>query len=81
MIHNGKRVAYTRIPTRKLIYSVVEEEKGEMCGTMQTLYLKVRRILHVHSQILPDRLLSSHVVPLWVQDGVTLRVLQGGILM
>ena len=89
MIHNGKRVAYTRIPTRKLIYSVVEEEKGEMCGTMQTLYLKVIRLLqvirllHVHVQIPPDwplcrsyitQILGSRITQIFIWYRMALRV-------
>ncbi|XP_071807797.1 otoferlin-like isoform X5 [Asterias amurensis] len=41
MISNNKRVAYARIPSRKLLYSALEEERGEHCGVMQTLFLKL----------------------------------------
>ncbi|XP_022089546.1 otoferlin-like isoform X2 [Acanthaster planci] len=41
MISNGKRIAYTRVPARKLLYSALEEERGERCGEMQTLFLKL----------------------------------------
>ncbi|XP_038056596.1 otoferlin-like isoform X3 [Patiria miniata] len=41
MVSNGKRIAYTRIPARKLLHSALEEERGEQCGEMQTLFLKL----------------------------------------
>uniref|UniRef100_A0A4W3JUH3 Fer-1-like protein 4 n=1 Tax=Callorhinchus milii TaxID=7868 RepID=A0A4W3JUH3_CALMI len=41
MLSNGKRVAYTRIPARQILYSIVEEEKGKDCGKIQSVYLKV----------------------------------------
>ncbi|XP_069993363.1 otoferlin-like isoform X1 [Penaeus vannamei] len=41
MISGGKRVAYQRIPTRHLIYSPVDLERGKSCGVTQTLFLKL----------------------------------------
>ncbi|PIK46881.1 putative otoferlin [Apostichopus japonicus] len=41
MIAGGKRVAFARIPAEKLIYSVVDEEIGERCGQMQTVFLRL----------------------------------------
>ncbi|XP_071963772.1 otoferlin-like [Antedon mediterranea] len=41
MICDERRVAYTRIPTRKLIFSKKQEEIGELCGKMQTIFLKL----------------------------------------
>ncbi|XP_071835905.1 otoferlin-like isoform X3 [Apostichopus japonicus] len=41
MIAGGKRVAFARIPAEKLIYSVVDEENGERCGQMQTVFLRL----------------------------------------
>ena len=31
-----------RIPARKLLYSMVEEERGVECGSVQRVFLKVR---------------------------------------
>uniref|UniRef100_W5MHL5 Fer-1 like family member 4 n=1 Tax=Lepisosteus oculatus TaxID=7918 RepID=W5MHL5_LEPOC len=41
MISSGRRVAYARIPTHSVLYSVVEEEKGKDCGKLHTVYMKV----------------------------------------
>ncbi|XP_033118716.1 otoferlin-like isoform X3 [Anneissia japonica] len=41
MLCGGKRTAYCRVPSRKLMYSVVAEEKGEYCGKINTLFLRL----------------------------------------
>ncbi|XP_055617396.1 otoferlin-like isoform X1 [Toxorhynchites rutilus septentrionalis] len=41
MIANGKRVAYHRTSARDLIYSTTEEETGQFCGKVQTIFLKL----------------------------------------
>ena len=41
MLCGGKRVAYTRIPSQHLVYSLVEEERGKDAGRMQTVFLRV----------------------------------------
>lgn len=41
MISGGKRVAYQRLASRELMFSIVEEESGKGCGKVQTLFLKV----------------------------------------
>ncbi|XP_077991695.1 otoferlin-like [Glandiceps talaboti] len=41
MMSGSKRVAYYRIPARKLLYSIVEEERGTHCGKVQTLFLRL----------------------------------------
>ncbi|XP_066141603.1 otoferlin-like isoform X2 [Euwallacea fornicatus] len=40
MICGGKRQAYHRVSARDIIYSIVEEEKGRNCGTIETIFLK-----------------------------------------
>nr|XP_005986843.1 PREDICTED: fer-1-like protein 4 [Latimeria chalumnae] len=40
MMNNNKRIAYTRIPSQNILFSVVEEEKGKDCGKIQTVYFK-----------------------------------------
>lgn len=40
MLSNGKRVAVARVPARQVLYSVVEEEKGQDCGKIQSLFMK-----------------------------------------
>ena len=34
-------MAYTRIPSQHIIYSLVEEERGKDAGRMQTVFLRV----------------------------------------
>ncbi|KAE9538073.1 hypothetical protein AGLY_006045 [Aphis glycines] len=41
MVSNGKRVAYQRIMTRHLIYSVADEECGKFCSKVHTMFLKL----------------------------------------
>ncbi|CAL7945462.1 unnamed protein product [Xylocopa violacea] len=41
VISSGRRVAYSRIPGRDLIYSIVDEECGRHCGKVQTMFLKL----------------------------------------
>ena len=41
MLCGGKRVAYTRIPSQHIAYSLVEEERGKDSGRMQTVFLRV----------------------------------------
>ncbi|XP_033127720.1 otoferlin-like isoform X3 [Anneissia japonica] len=38
---DDRRVAYTRIPSRKLLFSKDEKAIGELCGKMQTIFLKL----------------------------------------
>ncbi|CAH2103117.1 unnamed protein product [Euphydryas editha] len=40
MISNGKRIAYQRFSARDLIYADNIEERGRLCGKMQTLFMK-----------------------------------------
>ncbi|XP_077968337.1 otoferlin-like isoform X2 [Styela clava] len=40
MICGMKRVAYARIPARKILYSIREEESGQHCGKVQTVFLR-----------------------------------------
>ena len=42
VVHEGnkkERVAYTRIPARQVVHSVIEEESGKHCAKIQTLFL------------------------------------------
>lgn len=41
LISGTKRLAYQRISSREILYSMVEEEKGRHCGVMKTIFLKV----------------------------------------
>ncbi|XP_039590653.1 fer-1-like protein 4 [Polypterus senegalus] len=40
MLSNNKRVAYARIPSYNVVFSMVEEEKGKDCGHIQTIYMR-----------------------------------------
>ena len=41
LISGNKRLAYQRIPSRHVLFSMLDEEKGKDCGALQTLFLKV----------------------------------------
>uniref|UniRef100_A0A671Z419 Otoferlin n=1 Tax=Sparus aurata TaxID=8175 RepID=A0A671Z419_SPAAU len=41
MISNGKRIAYARVPSKDLLYSTIEEEKGKDCGKVKTIFLRI----------------------------------------
>ena len=41
MMSNNKRIAYTRGPSKDLLFSIVEEELGKDCAKVKTLFLKV----------------------------------------
>ncbi|XP_077477285.1 otoferlin b [Stigmatopora argus] len=41
MISNGKRVAYARVPSKDILHSAVEEERGKDCGKVKTIFLRI----------------------------------------
>lgn len=41
MMSNNKRIAYARIPSKDILYSIVDEEMGKDCGKVKTVFLKV----------------------------------------
>lgn len=41
MISNNKRIAYARIPSKDILYSVVDEEMGKDCGKVKAVFLRV----------------------------------------
>uniref|UniRef100_A0A8D0N6G3 C2 domain-containing protein n=1 Tax=Sus scrofa TaxID=9823 RepID=A0A8D0N6G3_PIG len=41
MMSNNKRIAYARVPSKDLLFSVVEEELGKDCAKVKTLFLKL----------------------------------------
>lgn len=41
MMSNNKRIAYARVPSKDLLFSIVEEELGKDCAKVKTLFLKV----------------------------------------
>lgn len=38
---NNKRIAYARVPSQDLLFSLVQEEMGKDCAKVKTLFLKV----------------------------------------
>ena len=46
MISGGKRVAYTRIRVEDILYSKVDSERGQNCGRIQTIFLRVNMIFY-----------------------------------
>ena len=43
LLSNNKRVAYSRLRARDLLFSSNPEERGRDCGKIHTLFLKVHR--------------------------------------
>ncbi|XP_039094290.1 otoferlin isoform X2 [Hyaena hyaena] len=41
MMSSNKRIAYTRVPSKDLLFSIVEEELGKDCAKVKTLFLKL----------------------------------------
>ncbi|XP_045739676.2 otoferlin isoform X2 [Mirounga angustirostris] len=41
MMSNNKRIAYARVPSKDLLFSIVEEELGKDCAKIKTLFLKL----------------------------------------
>nr|XP_057911962.1 otoferlin isoform X14 [Doryrhamphus excisus] len=41
MMSNNKRIAYARIPSKDILYSVVDEETGKDCGKVKAVFLKL----------------------------------------
>lgn len=46
MLSGQRRVAWARIPAQDVLFSVVEEERGQDCGKIQTLLLTVSGAWH-----------------------------------
>lgn len=45
MMSNTKRIAYARIPSKDILYSIVDEESGKDCGKVKAVFLKVSSTL------------------------------------
>lgn len=41
MMSSNKRIAYARIPSKDILYSIVDEETGKDCGKVKAVFLKV----------------------------------------
>ncbi|XP_044516946.1 otoferlin isoform X1 [Gracilinanus agilis] len=41
MMNNNKRIAYARVPSKDVLFSIVEEEAGKDCAKVKTLFLKL----------------------------------------
>uniref|UniRef100_A0A3Q0RNW6 Otoferlin n=1 Tax=Amphilophus citrinellus TaxID=61819 RepID=A0A3Q0RNW6_AMPCI len=41
MMSNNKRIAYARIPSKDILYSIVDEETGKDCGKVKAAFLKL----------------------------------------
>uniref|UniRef100_A0A3Q3K9H7 Otoferlin n=1 Tax=Monopterus albus TaxID=43700 RepID=A0A3Q3K9H7_MONAL len=41
MISNGKHIAYARVPSKDILYSSTEEERGKDCGKVKTIFLRI----------------------------------------
>lgn len=60
MMSNNKRIAYARIPSKDILYSIVDEETGKDCGKVKAVFLKVRSSLSCSAL----NLLCSHPITL-----------------
>ncbi|XP_063087266.1 otoferlin isoform X4 [Cavia porcellus] len=47
MMSNNKRIAYARVPSKDLLFSIVEEELGKDCAKVKTLFLKAKLELYL----------------------------------
>jgi len=41
MMSNNKRIAYARVPSKDILYSIVDEETGKDCGKVKAAFLRV----------------------------------------
>uniref|UniRef100_G1NMW1 Otoferlin n=1 Tax=Meleagris gallopavo TaxID=9103 RepID=G1NMW1_MELGA len=41
MMSNNKRIAYARVPSKDILYSIVDEEMGKDCAKVKTVFLKL----------------------------------------
>uniref|UniRef100_A0A8B9HFR3 Otoferlin a n=1 Tax=Astyanax mexicanus TaxID=7994 RepID=A0A8B9HFR3_ASTMX len=41
MMSNNKRIAYARIPTKDILFSIVDEEMGKDCGKVKAVFLRL----------------------------------------
>ncbi|XP_048062815.1 otoferlin isoform X10 [Megalobrama amblycephala] len=41
MISNNKRIAYSRIPSKDILFSIVDEEMGKDCGKVKAVFLRL----------------------------------------
>ncbi|XP_028252996.1 otoferlin isoform X2 [Parambassis ranga] len=41
MMSNNKRIAYARVPSKDILYSIVDEETGKDCGKVNAVFLKL----------------------------------------
>ncbi|KAM6954586.1 otoferlin [Aplochiton taeniatus] len=41
MTSNNKRVAYARVPSKDILYSIVDEETGKDCGKVKAVFLRL----------------------------------------
>ncbi|XP_069576232.1 otoferlin isoform X1 [Brachyistius frenatus] len=41
MMSNNKRIAYARIPSKDILYSIVDEETGRDCGKVKAVFFKL----------------------------------------
>lgn len=44
MFYGSKPLAYHQLPCRQIVFSIVQEESGIHCGTLEDIFVKVRRI-------------------------------------
>ena len=46
MFKNGRRAAYVRIPTYKILWSEQKQMRGKNCGALRTFWMQVRTSIY-----------------------------------
>lgn len=59
LLSGSKRLAYVRIPAYSILFSLVEEQRGQDCGRVTTLYMKVTVLTLTSDSKITDHLQAS----------------------
>lgn len=66
MMSNNKRIAYARVPSKDILYSIVDEETGKDCGKVKAVFLKVQYFKYKDDYLL--------ICLQWIQNTVPIMV-------
>lgn len=66
LLSGSKRLAYVRIPSNSILFSLVEDQRGRDCGRVTTLYMKVTIIILKSLMMLTVIIINStYCSPFW----------------
>nr|XP_028577611.1 otoferlin [Podarcis muralis] len=68
MMSNNKRIAYARIPSKDILYSIVDEETGKDCAKVKTVFLRVTWRL-IFNPLLGSQLMGGRMRGGWEGGG------------